>query len=51
MCCEKKIELLMLLLTSILLPLRLHEFEVAPKDVHDIVLQDVIGVSFNRICN
>ena len=35
---------------DILLPLELHEFEVAPKDVHEIVLQDVIDVSFNRMC-
>ena len=35
---------------GILLPLGLHKFEVAPKDVHKIVLQDVMGVSFNRLC-
>ena len=34
----------------ILLPLGLHEFEVTPKNVHEIVWQDVIDVSFNRMC-
>ena len=28
----------------------LHKVEVALKDVHEIVLQDVIGVSFNKLC-
>ena len=35
---------------GILPPLGLHKFEVTPKDVYEIVLQDVIGVSFNRLC-
>ena len=33
------------------LPIGPHIFEMAPKDVYEIVLQDVIEVSFNRICN
>ena len=36
---------------GIQLPIGLHIFEVAPKDVYEIILQDVIGVSFNRLCN
>ena len=35
---------------GILLPLGLHKFEVAPTDIHEITLHDVIGVSFNRLC-
>ena len=35
---------------GILLPLGLQVFEVAPKDVHEIALQDVMSVPFNRLC-
>ena len=36
---------------SIRLPLGLHEMEVVPKEVLDIVYQDAVGVSFDRLCN
>ena len=32
-------------------PLGTHVFGVAPREVLDIVYQDVIGVSFDRLCN
>ena len=36
---------------GIRLPIGLYKFAVAPKNVHEIVIQDVIGISFNRLCN
>ena len=32
------------------LPLGLHLFDAAPNDAHEMVVQDIIGVFFYRVC-